>query len=362
MRRLSLFAVLAVTACFNPDDSEGSGGTENPSGTESSSGTTTATTAPTTASGTSAPGTTDTPGTTDDPSTGDPSETGTPTTDSGSDACGTDEICVEGAPDGWDGPGLRIAAGSGGPPDCGMTYSIDGPRGFTDAAAPPAECECSCGFPANVECPTASVVYYAGTVCDDAEGGSTIADGECGTFYIGQGVNSATATGNPPDDLACDPSVDETVPPLGPMGATSLCMPESLGDACGERSSCLPAAELNTYCVSREGDVPCPADSAYDHRTVIYGDFDDTRACGACECGEPDVTCTGIIRPYANDGCSGGSFSFPIDGSCEEDIGDNFTNARYTAGSASGSCAPSGGMPQGGVTPQQPTTLCCSTF
>jgi hypothetical protein len=242
-----------------------------------------------------------------------------------------------------------------------MAYAIVGPRGFTGAAAPAAECECSCGFPDDVQCPTASIVYHYDNVCDQSEGGSTLTNGSCGTFYSGQGINSVRAYGNPPDNLACAPSVAETIPPLGPMGATSLCMPESLGEACGERSSCLASAELNTYCVSREGDLPCPADSAYDHRTVIYSDFDDTRTCGACECGEPDVTCSGIIRPY-NDACTGPSFTFPIDDSCEQDVDDIYNSAIYTAGSASGSCAPSGGMPEGGVTPQQPTTLCCSTF
>jgi hypothetical protein len=244
-----------------------------------------------------------------------------------------------------------------------MAYPVAGPHGFTGAAAPPAECECSCGFPEDVQCPRATLAYSNDNECSEVAGTDTILAGECTSFVSGQGVESVRATGEPPDDVVCTPSVEETVPPLGPMGGTSLCMPESLGEACGgPRSSCLASAELNTtYCISREGDHSCPANSAYDHRTVIYGNFDDTRTCGACECGEPDITCTGVIRPHA-DACTGSSFSFLLN-ECEPSIGqDLYNSALYTPSEASGSCAPSGGAPEGGVAPTQPTTLCCSTF
>ncbi len=364
MRRLGLVCVLAASACFDPSDPSGdtdagssSSGSTNPtSASASASASASDTNAETSAGPTSAGPTTDGP-TTDGPTTD-----GDTSTTSGSMGCGDEETCVESAPAGWDGPGLRITGESGPPPTCGMDYAIQGPGGFTGAMAPPADCDCSCDLPAGFECPAAHIVYYSGNACAQGEGANDIAAGECGTFFIGQGIDDVTAEGVVPDNVECEPSLDETIPPVGPTDPTSLCLPESFGSSCGETSTCLPAASENTYCIAQEGDVPCPADSSYDARTVIYGDFEDTRECGPCSCGGADVECGGFLRAYSGDNCTGGFITVPIDGSCEQSISDIYNEARYFGAPASGGCPAGGGASEGDVTPLQPTTLCCAHF
>ena len=367
MRRLGLFTLLAVTACFNPDDSEVSGtdaADDDSSSSSASNGTSDPTNGSNTTTSTTNPDPSATTSTTDpDPTdeTGD-TDPGMTTSDTGDvPACDGGERCVESAPDGWQGPGLRITGDSGPPPTCGMTYSVQGPGGFTGAAAPPAECECSCDFPTDVQCPDASITYYSGEVCGSAQGGNTI-NNVCDTFFIGQGINSVTAHANPPDDVGCTPSLDETIPPVGPMEPTALCLPESFGRSCGDGSTCLPEEDITTYCISQPGDVPCPADSSYDERTVIYADFDDNRACGECQCGAADVECGGFIRAYGGGNCGGGFITVPIDDSCVESIDDTTNSARYFAADATGTCPAGGGESEGEVTPLQPTTLCCADF
>lgn len=373
MRRLGLLALFAATACFNPEDTDLTGTDSAEGASSSSSGSTaadptngpTSTTSTTSPSGTTTPdssATTSTtaPGSTDETGATDPGMTTSETGDVP--ACEGGERCVESAPDGWTGPGLRITAESGPPPECGMTYSIQGPGGFTGAAAPPAQCECSCEFPTNIECADAQVTYYSGNTCNTPEGGNTL-DNACGTFFIGQGINSVTANATPPDDVSCTPSLDETIPPLGPTEPTSVCLPESLGRSCGGDSTCLPEEDISTYCISAPGDVPCPADSAYDARTVLYTDFEDTRTCGACQCGAADVDCGGIVRAYEGSSCGVGNFiNVPIDNSCVGSIDDAFNSARFFPDDATGACPSGGGVPDGDVTPLTPTTLCCADF
>ncbi len=365
MRRLGLIAFFAATGCFNPEDpeagqtdgsSEGSSGETNP---------TTGTSATTPGSSTTATSTTG-PSTTDGPTsvTGDTEDTSADTsTTTAADSCDAEQVCVESAPRGWSGPGLRVTNESGPPPMCGANYPLSGASGFTGAAGGPAECVCSCDFPADLQCEEAHIVYYDGEVCAQGQGANDIANGDCGTFFIGQGINSVTAQGVAPEGVSCTPSLDETIPPVGPTDPTAVCLPESFGTSCGEVSTCLPAAEnLNTYCIAQEGDVPCPADSAYDDRTVLYSDFTDSRGCDDCSCGGADVECNGFMRAYEGNNCGGTFMQFPIDNACVAVTNDAMNNARYFAADATGGCPASEGAPLGEITPELPTTLCCADF
>jgi len=370
MRHLGLLALLCTTACFNPGDADDSGTSADSSssgttasGPTSGSMTDATTQTPTTSTDTASSTTADATDTTDPTATDTTGSTAAESSSTGSNpACAGEEVCVESAPAGWDGPGLRITADSGPPPNCGMDYSIQGPGGFTGAMAPPANCECSCELPSGLECEAAYVVYYSDDKCNQGEGAADVDAGQCDPFYIGQGNNSVTAQGVAPTGVECEPSLDITIPPVGPTDPTSLCLPESFGSSCGDGSTCLPSAEVSTYCISQMGDVPCPADSAYDTRTVLYGDFEDTRGCGDCSCGGPDIECGGAVRAYSNNNCGGGFVTVAIDGSCVGPIDDSFGNARYFPTPATGGCPTGGGASEGDVTPLMPTTLCCADF
>lgn len=362
MRRLGFVLVLICTACpFDPDPREDTDGEETG---EPTTGTSVDPTLPTT----NEPSTTtmDPSTTTMDPSTTtmNPSTTTVDPSDTDPDpACAAEELCIEAAPPGWDGPGLQVVGNGNVPPECGGSYPLGDVGGLVDVAVDPPLCDCECEPMADAACDPVQIVYHDGLGCGSGQGANSLADGECGSFFIGQGIESVIADfpSAAPGQICGSPVVDETVPPLDIINPTSLCLPESFGSSCGENSTCLPQTEISTYCIAREGDVPCPADSAYDQRTVIYQNIDDQRGCGECSCGALLGQCAGNISVHSSGNCGGGALAFDL-GVCENFPDPEFVSARYNQTEAQFACEAGQVSPTGAVDLLDPTTFCCADF
>jgi hypothetical protein len=117
----------------------------------------------------------------------------------------------------------------------------------------------------------------------------------------------------------------------------------------------------HVYCITKADLASCPP-GPYAERRVYYGAAADTRGCTACSCSSPSVSCEGgTVSVFDSPGCIGPSddaWSAPQ--ACTA-IGES-TSFQYKGDAVlkNGPCAPSGGAPVGGLTPTNPTTICCT--
>lgn len=288
-------------------------------------------------------------------------------------ACATSEVCVDLAPDGWDGPvayfeGAELAS----LPSCAAPFGGLDVELYDALSAPPAECSsCSCGAASDVECSSPSVRFYNNSNCfgdSQSEFQLGLVD-ECVVF-----PNAVGAYGAESDPVAavegtgaCTPTgADATLP--SPVWGTALraCAPPPSMTACGDGQVCAPAPGepfAPGLCIHRPGDVACPA-GQYDQRMVRYAAVDDGRSCAACNCGTPQGgSCTAeILFSYTNT-CTDDYLHLvnPGSGGCTTLWGDEPSSGMLLVTGVSGaSCSASGGEPQGEVTPAEPVTFCCT--
>ena len=106
-------------------------------------------------------------------------------------------------------------------------------------------------------------------------------------------------------------------------------------------------------CIHKDGDEACP--DGFPARTLVYGDFTDTRSCAACTCAAPSgIACP--INTYAG-ACGNMGITLDQGGVCDND---NYYSIARLGPAAGGSCPPSGGEPSGGLEPISPITVCCA--
>lgn len=135
----------------------------------------------------------------------------------------------------------------------------------------------------------------------------------------------------------------------------------------------IPAAANFRRCVYKAGEQDCPA-GPYTEKHSLYGRYDDARSCSACQCSPPkDSRCLGYLKFFKGPSCTGPSsgeyvvsYNEPED-ETQMSCGDFYSGALGSLGSkrlesmeyVPSTCDPSGGEPQGAVTPAEPTTICC---
>ena len=349
MRRLNLLLVL-VAACFSPDNSS-SGDTESTGST-----------------GTEADSTDPTPGTTLDTGSMTSTTMGTtatgPTTTAGTTGgatCAEDELCIPAAPQGWAGPAILRFGTDSAVPECDGVYPVGGANGFATLEGAPAECECDCDAITDVTCEDASATFHFGQGCDDAQGGGAIST-TCSTLFLQSPLESFSAEPPAITGGRCAASLSETIPPETIADGQGLCLPRAFGDACGEEAFCVPQSATTTYCISSEGDVPCPGGTTFGTRTVLFTGSVDTRECGGCGCDPPEGTCNVRIEPFTEDQClDPGTEVFFADGTCQNSS-NNYESAIMSIVDTTGGCPAVGGDPMGELTPQNPVTICCAEF
>jgi hypothetical protein len=306
---------------------------------------------------------------------------GTTTTDPGSGSfdgaaeCASSEVCVDLAPDGWDGP---VAYFEG--PDLAALPSCAAPFGglavelFDELTADPAVCTaCSCGGAGGVECSSPTVRFYESSNCfggfsSDFDLGA--AD-ECIVFPNGTGAYGAESD------------------PVTPVAGTGEC-PAAGGDAmlgepawgvqlraceappatvaCGDGQVCVPtpgAPFAPGLCVHRPGDVACPA-GPYDQRRLRYAGVDDGRGCSDCDCGDPfGGSCTAEILLSYTSTCTDDYLHLinPGSGGCTTLFGETPNSGMLLVDGVDGAeCMPTpeGGQAEGEALPSEPVTFCCT--
>ena len=108
----------------------------------------------------------------------------------------------------------------------------------------------------------------------------------------------------------------------------------------------------------------CPPGTPYMERTVLYDDFEDSRECSECSCGDPEGLCTGNIFGTSNSSCSLLLNQQSTDGEnsvCLVDSNNvtDFVAARVDV-DPQATCEPGGGVLSGEATEIDPRTLCCT--
>jgi hypothetical protein len=116
-----------------------------------------------------------------------------------------------------------------------------------------------------------------------------------------------------------------------------------------------PSEPFSKVCVTRPGDLDCPA--PYSDKTLLHTGSDDTRGCADCSCGAAVVaSCGGTVRIYGDTVCDGAIADLPADGSSCVVVSEPAIAVTYIP---NGLCPPSGGGATGEVKPIGPVTVCC---
>lgn len=295
-------------------------------------------------------------------------------TDCADSECSPDFECVPPVPAGWQGHFHVSRTDHPTPPP-----ACDGgsnPAVFFAGPAGPAECSaCSCGALQGATCSAPQLSCWAGsTSCSGSATDWTpaLADGQChkpgNLLGFSQTLScSITAPSQVIDKGSCAPSgVDfpnkETW--QNQVGACDL--PE--GGGCGGAQACVPkaaGAPAEALCISKAGDVDCPA-GPYSQKAVTFTGGTDERSCSACTCGDGDSACNGgSYTVYDPDQCGNNGNENPAtisSASCQNvssllDFGT--WSMKGTLPQPQGACPPDGGSPQGQVQVDGPVTFCC---
>ena len=222
----------------------------------------------------------------------------------------------------------------------------------------------------------ASASFFGAEGCPGTGGTLTIAQGVCQGFvtlaFDPASVRWSTA---PAAGGACIPkqSANPIIPPLDWGSLIRACGdPDNAGAGCGF-GTCVPRPEPpfeEVLCVYQAGDIPCPA-GAYSARQVLYSTLTDTRACSGCDCGPPTGTsCVGTMKLYTDTACSMEEVVLSSVSECEALPPDTtappppYLSQRsiiYSGTpSGAGSCASVPSEASGGVTVDDPITVCCT--
>jgi hypothetical protein len=289
--------------------------------------------------------------------------------------CGGRFQCAPVAPSGWLGPvSLFDQTGSGKPapsaPACsGGPYPSD----VYDGHANPVYgggCTCVCGA-ASASCsgPTVNVFQdsQCGTSCITVANVSTCARACSSSSALSAVVTTAPA----PSGGSCPPSVQNGIQPWSETTdwATTarLCAPTRAltqgGCAAGQVCADAPAAGfVQALCVYQLGQLACP--TGFPHQYLYYGHGTDFRTCtSSCGCASPTgVTCTlEGVSVSASSSCSSAAGLSTTIGQCSSNLA---ATARFVTASVTpsgGQCATAGtASVVGTVTPNTPTTVCCT--
>jgi len=330
--------------------------------------------------------------------------------------CGDGGVCVPAIPDGWNGPVATRTIGIDEeiPPCGGGVYTdLQVSDAFAGLQGEDYTCDCDCaGQPLGCEAdaalqlsayppleglsPCTSPNYvYDETIVSGAPQAVSIPMADIRGIVL-EDEPTPSLTGS------CAPNATVEPMPAGFDTRTIACGTfDAVSKGCDD-GLCVPlptAPYQAGVCVWAEGDLECPA--GFDDRSLYNAEYSDTRDCSTCTCGAPTGACEDQsirIRGWCEDGiCFGGSCgpggTFP----CEEELNlsiedlstcgvvgapdfctplcgageicascvaghtlQELRDITYDAGTASASCSPSGGTPEGGVAGIEPTTICCA--
>lgn len=374
MRRLTGFLgvfAFVLTACGDSDSPGGGGTSTGSTETGSSTGETGDdgaddggdTTGPdgggdTTSSDggdTSGTGTTDTTGTTTDSTTSVLACTGT---------------CVDEAPQGWVGPfAIAIATGDSAP-QCEGDYPTESFVAYDALNVPEGTCTCTCDAPEGSTCPTEVDVAYGNAANSCADVVVTSIDASCNAITpVPVDTNNRywSVVSPTPSGGTCMPTLTPDLPTPSWDTSYAGCEGELAEGTCQDAEDlCVtppsePLAEV--LCIWEYGDVDCP-EGDYGVKTLLHGDFDDTRDCEPCACSAPEGTCTEpVVRMNAQDSCACMTSACDFGTTCTEtpfDASIYGLELRTVPTVEEVECAPSDPQVTGEASPTEPRTVCCT--
>lgn len=283
--------------------------------------------------------------------------------------CAPGYQCVPAAPLGWIGY-ARTRGDVYGAPEGPPCTDGGAPTRYSSSPAGGPQCSaCSCGPLTGATCGTAPIWCFPGSsscggTAEDWTG--KFADGQC---HGGPGsINSLSCKLGPipvTNPGTCTPSASDFANKDPFLGATDVCRFQSQpGGGCGASEVCIPrgAGDYAGYvCVELPGDQVCP--TGWGAKAVGYTGMTDTRACGACSCTVQAVSCAGAEYGFWDGGLCDLDSEKVGSEQCKDVSGltdfDLWSYRRTKLPGAGGSCAPSGGQPQGSVYPTGAITFCC---
>lgn len=248
-------------------------------------------------------------------------------------------------PVGWTGP-VQIFAAAGDEPPVTCADGTAGMVTFDQVTADDAVCGCDCEAPDDVTCPTTGTFR----VWDNSSNCLVIPDE---TVEVTEGCNDLGLY----DDVRV--SFSSAAPDLDGVTCTAMPttdLPEPIVDT--QYTVCASRVASAPECIWQEGDVGCPA-GEFAVRTVVYETVADDRDCSACSCGDATGDCEATFDLRAGVGCGAGSPAELADGDCTT-IDTPARSGRLTIEGAAVTCEPADVGPTGGVTAEDPLTVCCT--
>lgn len=282
--------------------------------------------------------------------------------------------CISAAPEGFEGPFAWLTeANNEDPAACPEPYGAVGTEAFSGLVAPAAECGCDCGGLVGASCTAGFVRRYTSSVCAGAIASS---------LTLPPGGDCATLLSSWPDSHyyefivpqlnggSCNEEPSVVVTPAAYATREVACSAELDSSGCEATELCAPTPQdpfPSIWCVWADGDVECPADSAYTQKAVVHRSFDDGRACSECECELPSGPCSGASATLRTSSSCSGGFSagiLPTNGDCFDALSVGSINAvSYSDGDvpAGAECTGNNPVPTGQAVPSAPVTYCCSS-
>jgi hypothetical protein len=308
-------------------------------------------------------------------------------TDCEDDDCSPVTTCVPSVPFGWSGFAALFEGVPAQEPSCPGTFPSPNPYvGHHTASAGSATCTaCACAAATGQACNPPLELTVGNMTCgnvSNVKGTLTQPAGWNGACYSSNGFSGGKVDclGGPCNVSITSPAPtvtggscaanggQATLPPLSWAILGKACGDSPVGGGCGGGNICQPKPPLPFLpglCIYKPGDQSCPA-GPFAQKHVFYEAASDTRGCAACSCGAPvGGSCTISMSIYSDpfqNTCNSIVTTFNA-GDCANLNGNPAVYGRkamVTQQPAGGTCAPSGGQPNGTVTPTEPTTFCCA--
>ncbi len=292
--------------------------------------------------------------------------------------CGTCAgLCVNPAPEGFDGPALLWVGRTVDEPQCPANAPSTVYVGHKSPDIPFACHPCRCSEPA---CALSDGLRTATSLrCDGAELGQQdardILSGTCVVPSEALASDRKSLLLGSPRMSSCEPSIE---PPPVPLlvsqwyrsgKACSGTLPE---DTCISPKTCVPAAEEEqqqnfSQCIMHlgEGEVTCPQD--YPENVVLYNSLRDERRCTPCACGPPEGgACSLILLSFRDEACSEvltAGVASSKDAGCLTPVPGVQPKSMKAVWHVNnpGRCEPRGGEVDGEIILTGPSTFCCQT-
>ena len=297
--------------------------------------------------------------------------------------------CLFYPPSGWDKPSLLWMGPETEAPPCPTDAPDLTDTGYIDLDASNGCTACACAPPTGA-CTLPAALTASSTTCSGADAGANhtpfdppagwdghctandaiLAGALCSGPPSGPCVRSLTIAPPTLDEEGCTPGTATPIPsPPSWKTVARECRGAPFGDCGSDGLLCAPlSAPGFLVCVFHDGDQDCPGPGLgpYQERHIVYKSYDDTRSCSPCTCDPPaGSTCTEQLSLYADGECgTNPSYVLTIDSSGPAcfDLVPGAALGSKLAGQPTyigGACAPSGGSPQGGVSPTDAVTFCC---